>query len=185
MSKLQNKRPEIMQLISEGNATKTELLRHFAALTPSDIVGSGYPSVALLKKKHGHLRVEKIVASLLIDTGSYFEKSLNKDEAIELAIEINARHYYLSLEDIYVAMQGFKQKPIYGTLTHNKILAHIQSYTESRIALAEQQSYNHHLAQKDNRLNYHQDKATKHIKDSEAFAQFRDNYNKSIKTKQK
>ncbi|HSW64960.1 MAG TPA: hypothetical protein VLH56_16860 [Dissulfurispiraceae bacterium] len=140
----------MMQMIS-GGASKSDLVRAFGHLTLELALEEGYPSLARLAATHGADKTEKALAVVLLEASAAFESSIEKEAALELAIEIKARYFYMSLEECYVCMQELKSQKIFGRLTPNKALAAMSDYAERRIQLAAQQSLNRHLALKEPR----------------------------------
>ena len=180
MNNLTTNKRGVMQLISDG-ADKAGILKALSSLVVADILGAGYPTIAALRKPeiHGPQRVHGVLASLIVDASGYFEQAIDKETAIELAIEIGAEFYYLTLEDVFVCLQKLKREKVYGKLTANKVLNAMSLYAEGRISLAEQKSLEAHAHSTDSRINYDDATAShKATRTDELFAQFNDAYKK-------
>ncbi len=146
----------MMQMILEGNS-RTEIIRHHSQLSIKKIITNNYPGMASLKKHYGEESLEKALAILLIDASRAFDTPLNRENAMEIALEIHTRYYYLSLEDCYYVLKTMKSKPIYGKLNMNKILCEFEQYEKERITFSENMNYNQHLSQSDSGGNRHSD----------------------------
>jgi len=142
--------PQVMQMLS-GGASKSELVRALGHLSLERILEASYPSLSQLAAAHGADKCEKALAVILLEASSAFEGSFDKDTALELAVELKARYYYLSMEDCYVCLQELKGQKLYGRLTPNKVLAAMSDYAERRLEQAALQSLNRHLAQQEPR----------------------------------
>ena len=134
-----------MQMISAGSS-RVDIVKHFATITPAKVLNGSFPSLARLKKELGENKVETALAILIIDTSKAFDEQLEKDTALELAAEVHATYYYYTLEECFIILQKFKHQQLYGKLTLNKILAAFEEYNKERMTLADDISYNAHLA---------------------------------------
>jgi hypothetical protein len=127
-------------------ASRAELVRHFANLTPEKVIENGYPSLARLKREHTIETVEAVVALLIVEGTAAFEKAIAKADAEELAAEICATYYCLTVEDCFVVMQRLRKAKLYGKLDPNKVLIAFDDYFNERMAIAENMTMNSHLA---------------------------------------
>jgi len=162
-------------MILEGNS-KANLIRAFGNITVGDIVGKGYPALSGLRKLHGTQKVEQAVAVLIVDASSHFERSINKEDALDLAAEITTCYYYLTLEDVMCALQKLKRSKVFGRLTTHRVLQGLEEHNQERTDIAIQKSQNEHLANKESRLNYDKTGADK-VRNEELFNQFLDTFN--------
>ena len=137
-----------MQMISEG-VSRREMLKEYGTLTPERVLGGGFASLARLRKSHTAEKVEMALAILLIDASRAFDAPLDKDTAYEIAIEVHTRYYYLTLEDCYIVLRRMKSKAMYGKISLNKYLVEFENYATERMKLADEMSYNSHLATSD------------------------------------
>jgi uncharacterized protein (DUF433 family) len=135
-------------MISAGSS-RIEIVKHFATITPEKVLKGTYPSLAKLKKEIGDDKVEMALAILILDTSKAFDEQLDKDTAVELAAEVHATYYYYTLEECFFILQKFKHRQLYGKLTLNKILTAFDEYQKERISLADNLSYNAHIAVSD------------------------------------
>lgn len=133
-----------------GGASRIDLVRQFARLTPATIINNRYPSLALLKKKHGQEKVEGVLSILLVEASQAFETQFDKETALAVSAEVASTFYYYSLEDCYYVLQQLKKSKQYGKLTENKVLAAFAEYEKQRLKDAEEMNYNNHLAEKEN-----------------------------------
>lgn len=139
----------MMQMIS-AKASRRELVRHFATLTPERVLNDGgYPSLARLKKENKPEAVETALAILIIDASRAFDTPLDRETAMEIALEVHTRYYYITLEECYMVLQRMKSKPAYGKLNMNKYLQEFEAYSAQRTAMADDMSYNRHLGTSD------------------------------------
>ncbi len=138
----------MMQMISEGTS-RVEIARKYGAITPATILTGNFASLARLRKDRTPKEVETALAILLIDASRAFDSILDKETAYEIAIAIHTRYYYLTLEDCYLVLERMKTKIIYGKLNMNKFLAEFEAYATERIEMADDMSYNRHLATSD------------------------------------
>ena len=145
---LQLHQKPMMQMISEGTS-RVEIARKYTSITPTTILNSNFPSLARLRKERSAEEVERAIAILLIDASRAFGEPIDKETALETAVEIHTRYYYLTLEDCYLVLSRMKSKPLYGKLSSNKFLTEFEAYGAERIQLADQMSYNNHLATSD------------------------------------
>ena len=144
-------RPEesqMMRMISAG-ASRIELVRHFGSLTPERVLQQGYTTLASLKRDNSIEDVERALAIMLIDTSRSFGDPLDKDTALEIAAEIHTRYYYMALEECYIVLGRMKSKTMYGKVTANNYLAEMSQYDKERLKMADEMSYNQHLATSD------------------------------------
>ena len=138
----------MMQMIS-GGTSRVEIARRYGAITPATILKGSFDSLARLRKERSPEEVETALAILLIDASRAFDSLLDKETAFEIAIAVHTRYYYLTLEDCYLVLERMKTKIIYGKLTMNKFLAEFEAYAAERIEMADDISYNSHLATSD------------------------------------
>lgn len=132
-------------MISAG-ASRAELVRHYATLTPEAILKQDVTSLARLRKEYGTNEVETALTIMVLDASMAFETAIDKQMALELAAELHSTFYWLSLEDCFVALQRLRRKPLFGKLDANKILAAFEEYNQERMTIADEISYNRHLA---------------------------------------
>ncbi len=167
------------------DAPRVEMIRALGGLTVADVLDAKFPSIASLRRPEafGRKKVEEVTASIIIDASGYFEQSISAETAIEMAAEIGATYYYLSLEDIYVCLQQFKRATLFGRNTPNKILNAVEEYNAQRLKLSEERSLNAHLARKESRQNYDRDNKATAIRDHEAFTQFKEKYEQNRQSK--
>jgi len=140
----------LMQMISAG-ASKTDLVRTYGGMSLEQVLEARYPSLGRLTLMYGQEKTEKALAVLLLEASAAFEGSFDKETSLELAAEIKAHYYYLSLEDCYVCLQEMKTRKVYGKLTPNKVLVAVNDYADRRLIKAAEQSLNQHLAMKPSR----------------------------------
>lgn len=155
-----------------------ELVRRYGDLTIGDVAGQGYPALSALAKHHGPEKVERCLSILLIEASSYFSDTLDKDTALEVAVDVRQAHYFLSLEDCYIVIQRLKQSTLYGKLTPNRILAEFKKYQEERLQHSITKRENEHLANFTRRQR-DPNAVRDAIRADEAFKQFEDEYNLS------
>ena len=160
-----------------NKASNRDIIRAMANVTIGDVAGR-YPAISALKKLHGD-RVETVLAALVVDASGYFEHAITESQALDVAAEICAQYYYLSLEDVYLALSRLKTEQIYGRLTLNKVLNVTSRYAEERANLAAQRNLNEHLARKESRMNYDKPDSIDHD-----FEKFKKQYNAKASTLQ-
>lgn len=166
----------LLTMISSKKSS-ADIIRTLGRLTVGDVLKARFPAISYLKRLHGTERIETVLTIMVIETSGYFEAAIPEAQARQLAAEIETAYFYLSLEDIYVALQGLKHTGQYGKLTPNKLLHHVAHYTAQRLELSAQRSLDEHLSQKDNRINHDDpDRRAQQIRDNEAFKQFQENY---------
>lgn len=134
-------------------SSNRELVRSYGNLTMDKVLKGNYPSMAALKRHYGEDKIENMVAVLVQDASSYFDKTLSDEQAKDIGAEVLASYPSLRIEDLFVMLQELKQSELYGKLTPNKILAKTKKYFEKRTELAGTMSLNEHLATKDPRAN--------------------------------
>lgn len=143
-----------MQMISADASTR-EITREFANLTPEKILRGKaldkdkYPSMARLKVTQGQEKTENAIAVVVGEAAVAFGEKMNIEDALDLAADIQAEYYYLTLEDVYIVMKRLKRQPMYGKLNLNKILTAFEQYKEERINKAAKMNWNNHLADKE------------------------------------
>lgn len=165
------KTPTNMEMLI-NKANNSDIIKAMAGITIADTAGK-FPSISQLNLLYTPQRVETAITALIVDAGGYFENTLTPTQARDVAVEISTQYYYLSLEDVYLALQRLKSGQIYGKLTPNKLLNAATTYANERLELAAQRSLNAHLAQKDSRLNYDKNEN----QNDNAFQQFKAKYN--------
>ncbi len=133
-----------------ANASRREIARSFADITPETVIRGKYPSIVQLKHKKGEEKTEQAIAILISDAALAFGEEMDESLLLELAAEVQTQYYYMSMEDCYLVLNRLKRKPMYGKLTLNKILAEFEQYQTERMQKAAEMNYNEHLAQKEN-----------------------------------
>lgn len=133
-----------------ANASRREIARSFASITPETVIRGNYPSIVRLKLKKGEEKTEEAIAILINDAALAFGENMDEELLLELAAEVQTQYYYMSLEDCYLVLNRLKRQPLYGKLTLNKILSAFEQYQKERVQKAAEMSYNQHLANKEN-----------------------------------
>lgn len=131
-----------------AKSSKLELIRQYNNISVSSIIQQKPPSIAALKKQHGHEIVENCVAVIVADLNTSFSGELSTEQVEEIVAELtsgfNVNH---SLESIYLACKKIKYSTDYK-LTIPKILKMAsQTFDEISDAVANN-NYNQHLATK-------------------------------------
>lgn len=166
----------IMEMLIK-KAPNRDIIKAMANITIADIAGR-FPAISALKKQYPAERVETALATLIVDASGYFEHAITETQALDVAAEISAQYYYLSLEDVYLALSRLKSEQIYGRLTPNKILNVTCRYADERAQLAAQRNLNEHLSKKESRLNY-DTPDFEQKRQQEAFTQYYEKYKKT------
>jgi hypothetical protein len=173
----EKRKPKLMQTILEG-ASKVDIVRQYGNLTIGDVAGQGYPALSGLAKEHGPEKVERSLAILLVEASSYFSETLDKETALELAVDVRKDNYWLSLEDCYIVTQRLKKSKLYGKLTPNRILNEFETYREERMQHSIKKRENEHL-QNFTRRQRDPNESREAVRIDEQFAQFKEQYQKS------
>lgn len=142
--------PQLMPMIID-KVSKRELVRHFGSFTPEKVIGGGFPSMAKLRKDYGVEKIEKVLAWLIMETSKSFGELIIPEIAEDAAADILSAYFYLTLEDCFVCFNELKGSKLYGKFTPNTILQAFASYDIKRQKIAEDISYNEHLASKESR----------------------------------
>ncbi len=134
-----------------AKAPNRALVQHFGKLTTEQVIKGNYTAIAQLQLDHRPELVHKWLAILVNEASTYFEEPIKKERALDIAVEITAKYYYLTLEDIMITLRDLKHTKLFGKLTANKVLAAIATHANQRAEIAGQMSLNAHLAQKQTR----------------------------------
>jgi hypothetical protein len=172
----------IMELITSKAAT-VDIVRAKADLSIARILETKPPALSLLRKQYSPEKVEAAIAILMIDTSTWFSAPMPQEQAQELAAEITATNYWLSLEDVFLILQRLKRKELYGKLTPNKVMLELAAYTSERLNESAQRSYHQHLDSKE-KVYDRPDDGGEAVRIEENFNQFKDSRN-PIKTQNK
>lgn len=147
-----------------ANASNRALVKEFGALTTEKIIERNYPAIGALQLEHKPERVHDAIAIIVAEASTYFEEPMHQEKALDIAVEITAQYYWLTLEDVMLTLRDLKHQKLYGKLTPNKVLAAIADHANRRADIAGQMSLNKHLATKhprgpepDMRKQYHDD----------------------------
>ncbi len=134
--------PGLMQATLD-RASKIELIRKYAHLTPKRIIQEDYPNIVALAKEHGLDTVEKCLAIHLKDLSMSFGDELTNDQIFETVAEITSSQYKnLTMEDIYLCLREIKFSKSFGKLNTNKMLNKLEEYYCAKIPLIEQECDN-------------------------------------------
>jgi hypothetical protein len=158
----------IWQKTSE-RASKLEIIRHFASLTPEKIVAASFPSLGEYKRREkarieaedSHLssseidtraneKVEQLLKMLVLDLSASFNNCIKEHEAEEIAVEIMSSQLTrcMSPEDVYYALRQLKINNTHGTISINKILKAIVEHNALRMDIVTKNNTNTYLDHK-------------------------------------
>ena len=134
MSKeLTSLQPTTMAIL--GKLPKRELVKAMSRLDKNIVLHDNtIPSISKLCRFYSDEKIETIVAMMLQDTSAFVGEAMNKNQAIDTAVEILNTYPYrsLKLEEIYIICSEIKQSENYGKLTPNKMMVAIKKFWEDR-----------------------------------------------------